>query len=191
MLAGAAVGLAVVHKGSIDQGSIASSFPVGAARTVFGFCVGVLVARLTRTAPREESNLKVLVIVSVAGIALAGRPAGEIRAIWDATCVLAVFPLLVYCATLVDPGQRLRRVATFLGVTSYAVYVLHSPLASLMNSAARHFATGAGAPYSGVAVIFVLLSGCWLLDLYFDVPIRRQLARLVPNTQRLRAQSWK
>ena len=65
------------------------------------------------------------------------------RAIWDAACVLVVFPLLVYCATLVDPGPRRRRVATFLGVTSYAVYVLHSPLASLSNSAARHFAAGA------------------------------------------------
>ncbi len=189
VLTGSAVGLAIVHKGSIDQGSIASSFAVGVARTVFGFCVGVLIARRTRPGPRAESNLKVLAIVSVVGVALAGRPAGDMRAIWDTVCVLAVFPLLVYCATLVDPGPRLRRVATFLGVTSYAVYVLHSPLASLLNSAARHFPAGAGAPYLGAAVLFVLLTGCWLVDLCIDVPVRRQLARLVPRMQALRTPS--
>jgi peptidoglycan/LPS O-acetylase OafA/YrhL len=187
VLTGSIVGLAIVHKGSIDQGSIASSFPVGVARTVFGFCVGILIARQTRSGPREQSNLKVLAIVSVVGVALAGRPAGGIRAIWDAACVLVVFPLLVYSATLVDPGPRLRRVATFLGVTSYAVYVLHSPLASILNSAGRYFAAGTGAPYLGIAVLFVLLTGCWLVDLYFDVPIRRQLARRVPRIEPLRS----
>jgi len=102
---------------------------------------------------------------------------------------MVAFPLLVYCATLIDPGPRLRRVATFLGVTSYAVYVLHSPLASLLNSAARYFPGGSGAPYLGVAILFALLTGCWLVDLYFDLPIRRQLARRVPGFQALRAQS--
>jgi peptidoglycan/LPS O-acetylase OafA/YrhL len=105
--------------------------------------------------------------------------------------VLVVFPLLVHCATHVDPAPRLRRVATFLGVTSYAVYVLHSSLASILNSAGRHFAAGAGAPYLGIAVLFVLLTGCWLVDLCFDVPIRRQLARLIPKIQALRVQSGK
>ncbi len=187
VLTGSALSLAIAHKGSINQGSIASSFAVGVARTVFGFCVGVLIARQTRPAHRERSNLKVLAIVSVVGVALAARPAGAMRAIWDAACVLVAFPLLVYLATLVDPGPRLRRVATFLGVTSYAVYVLHSPLASILNSAGRYFAAGAGAPYLGVAILLVLLTGCWLVDLYFDVPIRRQLARLVPRMQASRS----
>jgi len=185
VLTGSALGLAIVHTGNVDQGSTASSFAVGVVRTVFGFCVGILIARQTRREPRAESNLQVLAIVSAVSIALAGRPAGEARAIWDAACVLAVFPLLVYCATLVDPRPRLRRVATYLGVTSYAVYVLHSPLASILNSTGRHFRAGPGAPYTGVAVLFVLLTGCWLVDLYFDVPIRRLLARLVPRMQAL------
>lgn len=193
LLTGGAVGLAIVHKGSIDQGSIAASFTVGLARTVFGFSVGVLIARHIRHVHRGESNLRVLAIVAVVVIAITGWPKGELRAIWDAVCVLVVFPLIVYCGTLIDPGSRLRRSATFLGVTSYAVYVLHSPLSSILNSATRLFAggtgEGAGAPYLGVAVLAVLLTGCWLVDRYIDMPIRCQLSRIVPKMQALRAGS--
>jgi peptidoglycan/LPS O-acetylase OafA/YrhL len=191
LLTGVAVALATLLKGSIDQGSTAASLAVGIVRTAFGFSVGILIARRIRQVPRSESNFGVLGIVAVVIIAITGWPAGHLRAIWDAICVLVVFPLMVYYGTLVDPGSRLRRIATFLGVTSYAVYVLHSPLSSVLNSAARGFAGSAGvragAPYLGVAVLAVLLTGCWLVDRHFDMPIRRQLSRIVPRMQTLRA----
>lgn len=193
LLSGGAVGLAILHAGDIDQGSATSSFSVGLARTLFGFSVGVLIARRIRHTHRAESNAGVAAIVLAAVVAIIGAPGGELRAIWDAVCVLAVFPLMVHFATLVDPGLHVRRVATFLGITSYAVYVLHSPLSAVMNSATRFFARargeGAGAPYLGAAVLAVLLTGCWLVDRYFDMPIRRRLARLVPKIPRHRAES--
>jgi peptidoglycan/LPS O-acetylase OafA/YrhL len=193
VLMGAAVVWAIVHTGSIDQGSTASSFAVGLARTIFGFSVGILIARRVPRAHRVESNLKVLAIVAVVGVAITGRPQGEWRTVWDAVCVVTVFPLVVYFGTLIDPGSRLRRAATFLGVTSYAIYVLHSPLSSILNSAIRHFAGRAGAtgdiPFLGVAVLAVLLSGCWLVDRYIDMPVRRHLSRAVPKMQALRAQA--
>jgi peptidoglycan/LPS O-acetylase OafA/YrhL len=193
LLTGGAVGLAIVHTGSLDQGSTAASFTVGLARTLFGFSVGVLLARQIRHAPRNGSNIGFLAIVAVVLTAITGWPEGQWRAIWDALCVLVVFPLVVYWGTLVDPGPRLQRVATFLGVTSYAIYVLHSPLSSILNSASRGFAGGAGvsagAPYLGLAVLAVLLTGCWLVDHHIDMPIRRRLSRIVPRMQALRAAS--
>jgi peptidoglycan/LPS O-acetylase OafA/YrhL len=190
LLTGGTVVLAIMNKGSIDQGSIAASFPVGLARTIFGFSVGVLIARHVRHVKRGTSNFRVLAILAVVVIAIAGWPIGAMRAMWDAVCVLGVFPLMVYCGTLVDPGPWLVRIATFLGVTSYAVYVLHSPLSAVLNSAARFFAgdagVGAGAPYLGIAVLAALLTGCWLVDRYIDMPIRRYLSRIVPRFQALR-----
>jgi peptidoglycan/LPS O-acetylase OafA/YrhL len=186
LLTGSAVGLAIVHAGSIDQGSTAAGFAVGLARTVFGFSVGVLIARHIRSVHLGESNLGVLALVAVVGIAIAGSPHGVMRAIWDAGCVLVVFPLIVYLGTLIDPGSQPRRIATFLGVTSYAIYVLHTPVSSVLNSATRHFAgtaDGFGAPYLGIAVLALLLVGCWLVDRYIDMPIRRQLSRIVPRRQ--------
>jgi peptidoglycan/LPS O-acetylase OafA/YrhL len=187
----AAVGVAIANTGSIDQGSTGSSFGVGLARTIFGFSVGVLIARHIPRVHRGQNNLGILAIVAVVGIAIAGRPQLEFRALWDAACVLVVFPLTIYFGTLIDPGSRLRRLATFLGVTSYAIYVLHSPLSSVLNSATRAVGGGAGvgAPYSGIAVLAILLTGCWLIDRYIDMPIRRQLGRIIPKMQASRAES--
>jgi peptidoglycan/LPS O-acetylase OafA/YrhL len=185
LLTGGLVGWAAAHAGNLDQGSTAASFAVGLARTVFGFSVGVLIARHIPHVHRGQSNLKVLAIVTAVGVAITGWPMGEWRAIWDASCVLVVFPLLVWCGTLVDPGPQLRKVATFLGLTSYAVYVVHSPLSSILNSVTRHFSHGTGAgvslPYSGIAVLAVLLTGCWMVDRFVDMPIRSRLSRIVPK----------
>jgi len=187
VLTGAVVLFAVAHQGNLDQGSIPTSFPVGLARSMFGFSVGVLIARHNQHAPGAESNVQVLSLGALAVAAIAAWPRGELRAVWDAACVLVLFPVAVYWGTRVDPGPRLRVIATFLGVTSYAVYVLHSPLSSVMNSVTRHVgpgsAPGFGAPYLGLAVLALLLLGCWLIDRYFDAPIRRQLSRLVPTKQ--------
>jgi peptidoglycan/LPS O-acetylase OafA/YrhL len=187
LLSGGAVAVAIVHKGNIDQGWIAAEFAAGLARTVFGFAVGVLIARHLPRAYRGVSNLKVLAIVAIVAIAIIGWPRGEWRAIWDAACVLVVFPVVVFCGTLIDPGPRLRRIATFLGLTSYAVYVLHSPLTSVLNSASRHLAGatggGSGAPYLGIAVMVFLLAGCWLVDRFVDMPVRRYLSRAVPRVR--------
>jgi peptidoglycan/LPS O-acetylase OafA/YrhL len=172
-LSGGAVVLAIAHQGNIDQGSVGASLAGGLARTLFGFSVGVLIARHLRRLPSRQSNLGVLAIVAVVLVAIVGWPTGELRAVWDAVCVLVVFPLVVYAGTAIDPSTRLQRVATFLGVTSYAIYVLHSPLFSLLHSTLR-----VGAPYLGIAVLALLLIGCWLVDRYVDMPIRRRLNRI-------------
>jgi peptidoglycan/LPS O-acetylase OafA/YrhL len=182
LVTGAVVGWACAHGGSLDQGSNAPGFGIGLARTVFGFCVGILIARHI-PGHRGQNNLGVVLIVAVAGIAIAGWPRHESRALWDAVCVLVVFPSIVYFGALIDPGLRLRRIATFLGATSYALYLLHSPLASISSSATRFFNRGTGAPYSGLAVLGFLLAGCWLIDRYYDMPIRRELSRIIPRNQ--------
>ncbi len=186
LLMGGAVVLAIAHHGSLDQGSTAASFAVGLARTLFGFCVGILIARDIPRVHRRQSDLSVSAIAAVFTIAIAAWPQGEGRSVWDAVCVLLVFPVMVYWATVVDPSPRLRKLSTFLGVTSYAVYVLHSPLSSVINSATRDMAGGGRllrAPYLGLAILAVLLTGCWLIDRYVDMPVRRKLNRIVPKMQ--------
>lgn len=180
VMTGAVVGWASAHGGNLDQGSTGSSFAIGLARTVFGFCVGVVIARHLPV-HRRQNDFAVVLIVAVVGIAIAGRPPPEFRALWDAVCVLVAFPLIVYYGGLIDPGPKLRAIATFLGGTSYAVYLLHSPLASILNSATRFLKAGSGAPYLGFAVLAFLLTGCWLIDRYFDMPVRRQLSRIIPR----------
>jgi peptidoglycan/LPS O-acetylase OafA/YrhL len=185
---GIVVGMAILHVGHADQGATVSTLIVGLVRTIFGFTVGVLIARYVRQDSRTVSNWSVMTIMAVVMLAIAGSPReGASRATWDALCILIVFPLMVWWGTRVDPGVRLRGVATFLGVTSYAVYVLHSPLSSVLNSATRYMAgrTGGniGAPWFGLAVMASLLAGAWLIDRHFDMPVRRLLGRVVPRVK--------
>jgi peptidoglycan/LPS O-acetylase OafA/YrhL len=181
---GAILCLALVQAGNLDQGSIAASFPVGLVRTVFGFSAGLLIARHARGRPRRESNAIFLIVVALVLIAITAWPEGQLRVIWDLGCAALLFPVIVYIGTMVDPGPRLCQAATFLGVTSYALYVLHSPVASILNSAIRDSAGGAGsAPFLGLAVAVVLLMGCWLVDRYYDIPVRRSLSRIVQKTR--------
>jgi peptidoglycan/LPS O-acetylase OafA/YrhL len=188
VVTGAAVLAAAIHVGHLDQGSTAATLGVGLVRTVFGFSVGVLVARHVAPARRAVGNWSALAMVAIVCLAVAGWPAGQARIAWDATCVLVVFPLVVCWATFVDPDGWLRKAATFLGLTSYAIYLLHSPLSSVLNSTARHYA-GNGpntifAPWAGLAVLVLLLVGCWLVDRYYDTPIRRWLGVTIPGARK-------
>jgi peptidoglycan/LPS O-acetylase OafA/YrhL len=67
----------------------------------------------------------------------------------------------------------------FLGLTSYALYVLHSPLSAVLYSLMRHDArltqALSGSVFFGVAIVAALLLTCWLVDRYFDSPVRRRL----------------
>jgi peptidoglycan/LPS O-acetylase OafA/YrhL len=193
LLTGITAGAAILHVGHADQGSTASTLVIGLVRTIFGFSVGVLIARHAPHARRSESNIGVLAIMAVVVVAISGWPGGVWRSVWDSLCMLVVFPAVVYWGTLVDPGAQLRRVATFLGVTSYAVYVLHTPISSVLNSATRHFADrmggSTGAPWLGIAVLIALLAGAWLIDRLFDMPVRRLLGRVIPGARMARTTS--
>jgi peptidoglycan/LPS O-acetylase OafA/YrhL len=181
LLGGAAMIGAIALKGNLDQGSTSASMLVGLARAVFGFSMGLLIARRIRGAPSVQSNLAVMAIVAVVGVAIAGRPEGVLRGVWDAISVTVIFPVVVYASTRIDPGMRLRTIATFLGVTSYAIYVLHIPLSSLLNVISRLVGQRLPPPYLGVVWLIVLLLGCWLIDRFIDMPVRRQLSRTIPK----------
>ncbi len=190
LVSAAALCAGVLYTGNLDQGSTVATLAVGVARTIFGFSVGVLIARHARPMHRTQSNWGVLAISAVVALAIAGSPRGSLRAIWDTSCVLVVFPLVVYWGTRIDPGAKLRSIATFLGVTSYAVYMMHSPLSSVLNSATQYFASRSGVgidtPWLGIAVLVALLAGAWLVDRYFDMPVRRLLGRVIPKVRKAR-----
>lgn len=181
------IGTMTAYHGNIDQGSSAASLATGLARTIFGFAIGVLIARNIRHFTRGRSNLAVLAITAIFCAAVAGSPEGDLRVIWDVACVLIVFPLLVFFGTIVDPTIRLRRIATFLGVTSYAIYVLHGPFIPVLNSVTRALASSGAIispPWLGISVLVGLLTACWLIDRHYDLPIRGTLSRLIPRPKR-------
>lgn len=174
-------GVALRH-GNVDVGATTADWVLAFPRVVFGFTVGVLIARVRAGAPARARGVEVVAVGALLVIAFHGPPAGMPlpRAAWDMAFVMVAFPLLVYRGTVADCPPWMRGAATFLGVTSYAVYVLHIPLSVLVVQQVDRLTHGLvvrGAPYTGVTVILAMLLAAWAADRWYDAPVRRWLTR--------------
>jgi peptidoglycan/LPS O-acetylase OafA/YrhL len=72
---------------------------------------------------------------------------------------------------------------------SYPVYVLHVPVARLLNGVLAkgfHVPVAHWAPYAGIAFLAVFLPACLLADRWYDGPVRARLGGLlVPRYRKL------
>ncbi len=149
---------------------------VGMTRALFGFSVGVLLAR--EFGRRGSSKESIFFLVPCIAVLIAICIGTRYRAGLDAACVFILFPLLVYIGTRIGPPSWLRPAATFLGLTSYAVYLLHLHLPTAANAIADRILPARLHSETGVAVAITiaLLPLYWAVDRYYDAPVRRWLA---------------
>jgi len=168
--------------GDLNAGSDHGALPALAAvsRVVFSFFLGVLAYRRGwgAEAPARWAPPAPLLLAATLLLLAASVPSW-LRPWYDLLVVLAVFPALLAAAVAVEP-QAGRRVYAWLGVASYAVYVVHEPLLRSLLRVDEVVFGGAverWAPVSGIAalvVVFLLAAG---LDRIYDLPVRRFLAR--------------
>ncbi len=181
VLSGVGVALTIAIRGNIDVGHNSYIFFYGFPRTIFGFSLGVLMARGIPAGPvRDGGAWRAVMIFGAAIIALVAWPTGNLRAAWDAVCLFALFPIIVHFAVRANPPRACRSVVTFLGLTSYALYALHAPLIGPFTTLFRVVPGQSVARFgvfAGVLVLGFLLLMSWLADRYFDTPVRRYLAR--------------
>jgi peptidoglycan/LPS O-acetylase OafA/YrhL len=180
LISGSCVALTIAARGDDGQGYTFATFLHAVARTIFGFTVGVLIARRQRAARRGTGVMFFLAICIIVMVAIAGSPLGTNRAWWGGACVLLILPLVVYTGTVFDPRSWLQPTASILGLSSYAVCVLHAPLSTMINSILRRLAHSdplLAAPYIGISVLAGIVLCSRMVDHYFDVPVRRALSR--------------
>jgi peptidoglycan/LPS O-acetylase OafA/YrhL len=164
----------------------------GLSRVVFSFFAGVMLYRMVgavrrpRLGPRRGPRRVGPWIILPALFVLFALPVpAAFRWAFDLTCVVAVFPLLIwYAATAESGGVRQNAVLTLLGQTSYALYAIHVPLLGVMVgllSVAGH-RPGWFSPLTGL-MFLALAIGCSLAaDIWFDTPLRRLITQMLPST---------
>lgn len=163
--------------GTIDAGWELSQWPVMASRLAFSFFGGVLLFRLLGDRRRTRPWVAWLCVLGVGAALSSTLPEGT-RAVGELACVLAGFPLVVWVACQNEPGRFGAHLFRLLGLVSYAVYVLHQPASTLFAKLIEH---GAHMPPERVATpalaLFIsgLVVAAWLVDKYYDTPVRRWL----------------
>jgi peptidoglycan/LPS O-acetylase OafA/YrhL len=167
--------------GTLDAGWDPDHWPVAAARLTFSFFGGALVFRLLGDR-RRLRPWTAWTCLAIAAVALAATPPEPLQAAYELVLVLALFPTVLCVACLSEPGPRAAALFRFLGLISYAVYVLHEPAGALVGRALQRGARlNLEDPWTAnialVGFLALLVAGTWLVDRYYDTPVRRWLGR--------------
>ena len=184
LVCGAAIVLADQRWGTLDVGYGPDQLWGGLARAGYSFFVGVVVYRVVG-GRRIDARIVPWLLVAVLTLVLAWRPRASDMPLFELSAVLLGFPVLVGLAALFEPGPRVARLFSTVGRASWGVYILHEPVARLLEETVmRHWrpAPGIEAALTGGALLVVLSALAWALDRWFEAPVRKALtARLLPK----------
>lgn len=197
MAAVSGVGLAAIamHDGYLGVGwsMMDGGLWTGLIRMLFPYATGMLMARLFKPMAGVRGAFWIcgVVIVAVGLLPLAfGSVQPWLNGLYDALCVIIVFPLLVWVgASQLSTGCMTHRASRFLGELSYPLYAVHYPLMYLFYA---HIGfDGNLVPISKmsdvwpvvIALPVVCIMLAWLCLRCYDLPVRRYLMKASMMTQ--------
>ncbi|MBP2513869.1 peptidoglycan/LPS O-acetylase OafA/YrhL [Sphingomonas sp. PvP018] len=155
-------------------GSTADRLPFGLARVLYGFPIGMLLARLPAITARPSAKAS-MALAAVLLLCLALPLTGAASLARDLAFVLAGGPLLVWAGSRFEVPPRWRRVAAFLGDLSYPLYILHYPI--VLSVAFIGLRQGFAPATIIVASLVIVIAASIVAMRYYDGPVRVWLSR--------------
>lgn len=183
-MAGALLGYALTNEsGTLGAGWTFANggFWGGMLRVMFAFPAGLLLSRISHKC--QVRGAFWWCAMAIAAVAMAPRIGGEgqlwANGLYEALCVLVVFPLMVWLGASGQTTDALStRVCNFLGNISYPLYLTHFPLLyTCFAYAKRNNMPFCETLPQILALIFACIALAWLCLKYYDVPVRRWLQR--------------
>jgi peptidoglycan/LPS O-acetylase OafA/YrhL len=173
-LGAVAILVSAFHGGSLVFGSSWGQMQYALVRTIYSFCVGLLLYRC-RVAVSSRFGFVSLSVVMILVFMLPYN--GRLNWLYDSIVVLLLFPLMVALGAGAVTSTRVASVCQMLGRLSYPIYILHNGLTWMF---ADYFLTH-GVPAKMLPLFTPLVSGLIVLLSYgvlilYDEPIRRRLS---------------
>jgi peptidoglycan/LPS O-acetylase OafA/YrhL len=182
--AGAVIHLAVFgERGDMIGGwSLdAAGIQIGLARVMFPFFAGVLLMRLGKRIRIEEAFTlcSFLLVAALSVPRLGGGDQKWINGIYEAACIIVLFPLIVAIgAGVKQTSGRTLGIASFFGDLSYPLYITHFPLIYIYTGwvvdakipPAQGAVVGAAVFAATIAIAYAALR-------FYDLPVRRWLTK--------------
>jgi peptidoglycan/LPS O-acetylase OafA/YrhL len=178
-LSGLLLALGAWRHGDADVGVQWSNAALAVPRTLFSFCIGIALARhAPALRPRHGYDWPILILLTL----VFALPRAIHAPAYDLACIAVVFPLLIWIGAATTP--RHAGLARWLGLISYPIYAVHTPLLVLASLVLKRLPALAQAPYVGIAF---LIAACLVADFAarrLDPALRRYLDRLLPRVTR-------
>ncbi|WP_283445769.1 acyltransferase family protein [Noviherbaspirillum suwonense] len=175
----AAIGIILIvnHFGYLNSGHSWDKFVIagGIFRSSFGFFIGLFLYRNhTKLGRHCKSRFLPWASLIIVAMILGAPSFREYKGIDDLIAVFIIFPFVV---TVAAHGKTIRfdRPLIALGAASYPIYLLHAPVSHLIEHEMGATVI-ASAPASGIALLLGLVVSAFLIDKYYDIPVRQWLS---------------
>jgi peptidoglycan/LPS O-acetylase OafA/YrhL len=176
VVAAAAIALTVtaISRWSVQGGWSWASWWLAPIRVTFSFSAGLLLCRqglrLHLRLPATYLWLSLLLLLIFAA------PASRINGLYEASCIIVVFPLIVAVGVGAGSAGRLNGLCRFLGNLSYPLYLVHFPFVQIFAhwlAVAHPSPTNIMVVACALSLFFVALA--WAALRWYDEPIRAWL----------------
>lgn len=152
---------------------------VGFTRLAYPFLAGLLLSRINRSYNINNAFLWCILLLIVAlALPRIGTQHWQ-NGLYDALCVIFVFPYIVYMGANGDVGGHIRlKVCKFLGDISYPIYIIHYPFIYWFSAWVTNNKISMEKAFPmGVAIWTGTILLSWILFKYYDVPVRKWLTK--------------
>lgn len=181
VIAGAGLAWAACRMGSLEGGWDYPKMWMAPLRLATSFVLGLWLYRIRgciRLPRLGMLPLSLLLLACFQAPALIGLGNGVAGGLYDAACVLLLFPVIVLCGAHSQVGARMLAACRLAGRLSYPLYATHIGLVYMLAHFARqHGPAGPAQLPAVVATIVAALIVAWLLLVYVDEPVRAWLKR--------------
>lgn len=182
--------VAVHYYDKINIGMDWRHFIGGFARAGFGFFAGVLAFRLVGSpsqAKRPASKRAFALMLGIPLICLFPVPS-DLRIHAELFVVIGLGIPILLISQAIEPPSRYVGLFLSAGRISYALYILHAPVAEIFkNQEWRFYLYGLAQPIPGILLLALMVVVAWAAEKYYDRPVRRAIVAMIRNGTKRRA----
>ncbi|MGO4381225.1 acyltransferase family protein [Pseudoduganella sp. RAF19] len=154
---------------------------IGLTRLLYPFFAGLLLSRVVTVGRFNHAFLlcSVMIFAALALPRFGGPTELWKNGLYDALCIVIVFPMVVYIGASGDLNTQLgTKICGFLGAISYPIYIIHYPfIYSYTAWVSRTKATLPGALPVAAATFLACVALAYICLKFYDIPVRRWLGK--------------